>query len=167
MNSRLECSSRNKSLSSFFALSVFGGSCRRGMSFLVTWSAAVKAVINCALCWHLHWVIYGSLIEVKRETCWRSGGRLGLCGSASERPTGLGGERGWVREGSGEERQGILLSSLSVSCFLFSGERETHSSEVGSERGEDNHEKSASHPSQSHRSYFTLKPPPKKLHLNT
>lgn len=28
-----------------------------------------QGMINYTLCWHLHWVIYGSLIEPKKESC--------------------------------------------------------------------------------------------------
>lgn len=60
------------------------------------WSAVVKGVMNCVRSRHLHWVIYGSLIEQKRRVVGTVGG-LGGCARPDSsvfawvRPSGLRG----------------------------------------------------------------------------
>lgn len=88
-NSRLERSGRNKSFSFTPLLFFWGeflslGPKQRGYEWVVSlsWRVVVKAVINCVRSWHLHWVIYGSLIEQKRRvggTVGGLGGRAKLC----------------------------------------------------------------------------------------
>lgn len=83
INFRLEWLATNKSFPlSFFPLSLtcfvvalFGGMVELQRSIFFSWNGTVKAVINCALCWHLHWVIYGSLIELKKRVVVTAGGR--------------------------------------------------------------------------------------------
>lgn len=81
-NSRLERSSRNKSFSFTPLLFFLGGECfsvwgqnSKAMNeWSLSWSVVVKALINCVRSWHLHWVIYGSLIEQKRRVVGTVGG---------------------------------------------------------------------------------------------
>ncbi len=86
-NSRLERLGRNKSFS-FTPLLFFWGCfsvwCQNSEAmneWSLSWSVVVKAVINCVRSWHLHWVIYGSLIEQKRRVV----GTVGAWGPCNTR----------------------------------------------------------------------------------
>lgn len=107
-------------------LSLFGRAFGCRMSILLTWSAVVKAMINCTLCWHLHWVIYGSLIELKRRVV----GAVGEpdCARPPWHCLAAAHRAGRRRE----RRGGVLFSRVSV-CFLFAGEKSerTHLSGAG------------------------------------
>jgi len=94
-------------------------------------------MINGALCWHLHWFIYGSLIEVKRRLVGAAGGGSArppwLCLRATHRLRGGGGSER-AREREREKELGIPLSLLSVSCLLWRERETSHSSEMDEER---------------------------------
>lgn len=118
MNFRSELSSRNKSIFFFFffALSLFRGAVPGNELSSAHEVELVKSVINGALCWHLHRVIYGSLIEVKRRLVATAGEAApDLCGCASEQPTGCSGEM---------KRQPSLSRCCFPSCLLW-GEMKT------------------------------------------
>lgn len=124
MNFRSELSSRNKSIC-FILFFIFFEHClclgeqEAGNELSSAHEVKlVKSVINGALCWHLHRVIYGSLIEVKRRLVATAGEAApDLCGCASEQPTGCSGEM---------KRQPSLSRCCFPSCLRWRGMRTIH-----------------------------------------
>lgn len=110
MNFRSELSSRNKSIFFWYCLCL--GEQQAGNELSSAHEVElVKSMINGALCWHLHRVIYGSLIEVKRRLVATAGEAApDLCGCASEQPTGCSGEM---------KRQPSLAHCCFPSCLLW------------------------------------------------